>query len=244
MVNLKYRKEFETALESYQPNAEARELLDRIPLAIMLGVSGAGRNTIINHLLALGKYYFIVSDTTRPPKFRDGAMEVDGVNYNFRSEEEILSDIKDGLFLEAEIIHNQQVSGINMSELIKAEKSGKIPINEVDIGGTESIRFVKPDTKFFFVVPPNFEEWMYRLKGREVMTDTELNNRLQTAVTVLDGGLGHNEFIFIINDSSHRSAMVIDEVLHGQEIGDQEQQDGREIARKLREDTQQYLSTH
>lgn len=244
MVKLALKEQFEEALENYQPNAEVKAILDRIPLVIMLGVSGSGRNTIINHLLSTDRYHFVVSDTTRPPKLRDGAMEQDGVNYNFRNEEEVLKDIKAGMYIEAEIIHNQQVSGANISEITKAADSGKIPINEVDLGGTEAIYRAKPDTKFFFVVPPSFEEWMYRLKGREVMSEEEFHNRIRTALKVLERGLSRDEFIFTVNDSSYRSSQVIDAVLHGQEFDEGEHQRGRDIARQLQIDTERHLSTH
>lgn len=239
-VKLEKIEEFKEVLREYRPSPAAMELLRKTPLIIMLGISGGGRNTIINHLINSKKYHFIVSDTTRPPKFRDGAMERDGVNYNFRSEDEVLNDLRHGKFLEAELIHNQQVSGISIRELEKATASGKIPINEVDVGGTMSIKRAKPDTKFFFVVPPNYEEWMYRLHGREVMSDEEAHNRITTAVRVLERGLESEHFIFIINDSSRRSAESIDRQMHGH-IDETEHRSGREAAQAILDELKQRL---
>lgn len=210
MVELQHIDAFRSALKDYQPSADTVKTLQSMPLVILLGVSGAGRNTIINHLVNSGNYHFILSDTTRPPKMRDGVMEQNGVQYFFRTEDEVMQDIVDGAFVEAEVIHNQQVSGINARVLKEVKDSGKIPINEVDLGGTIALHRVKPDTKFFFVIPPNFKEWMYRLKGREVISDQELHNRLQTAKQILTASLNNDAFTFVLNDSSYDSALRID----------------------------------
>lgn len=241
---LHHKAAFVTALKNYEPSAETKALLRETPLVIMLGVSGGGRNTIINHLVNDGHYHFIVSDTTRPPKIRDGRREEHGVHYNFRKEEDVLADIQAGQFLEAELIHNQQVSGINSAELVRAHRSGKIPINEVDLGGTVAIRNAKPDTLFFFVIPPSFKDWMYRLKGREVMSDEELKNRMLTARDVLRAGLADNGFIFIINDSSHHSAQTIDEAVRQQKINHVEDENGREAAREILKQVEEFIGTH
>ena len=213
---LKHRKDFEVLLADYKPAPEAIDILAQIPLVILLGVTGSGRNTIINHLVATGRYKFIVSDTTRPPKVRDGALERNGIQYNFRTEEAVLEDIRRGKFLEAELIHSQQVSGISIRELEQAMESGKIPINEVDLGGTDAIFAAKPDTHFFFIIPPSYDIWMQRLQGREQMTPQELQNRMETAMKVLEKGLTDEHFSFVINDSSLDSANKIDEQVHGQ----------------------------
>lgn len=214
-VSLHNKAAFRDVLKHYEPAPESVTMLSQVPLVILLGVSGSGRNTVINHLAATGKYQFIVSDTTRPPKVRDGKLEEHGVNYYFRTEEEVLRDLQAGKFLEAEIIHNQQVSGISLAGLIEASRDGKIPITEVDIAGTDNILKAKPDTQFFFIVPPNYDVWMQRLMGREVMTDQELQNRLETAIKVLEKGLAEDHFTFVINDDSAQSAIRIDKQVTG-----------------------------
>ena len=241
-VRLHNKEEFKRVLDGYEPSEAAKQTLHKIPLVIMLGVAGGGRNTIINHLINTGHYHFIVSDTTRPPKVRDGKMEVDGINYNFRSEEDVLRDIKDGKFLEAELLHNQQVSGMSVRELERAAASGKVPINEIDLGGTVAVRNAKPDTHFFFIIPPSFKEWMYRLQGREVMSEQELHNRLQTAVRVLTEGLQNNDFTFVINDSSHRSALRIDEEVRSGVEDEAEHAAGRKTAEAILAELTSYLT--
>lgn len=75
------------------------------------------------------------------------------------------------------------------------------------------------------------------------MSDEELKNRLTTAVKVLDEGLERNDFIFIVNDSSHQSAEEIDAYVHKQAVmGDQ--QSAREISQNIKNELLEYIGTH
>lgn len=215
-VHLTHKADFVDALHDYHPSDDAVRALSTMPLVILLSVTGGGRNTIINKLVETGRYHFIVSDTTRPPKVRNGVLEQDGVNYHFRSEEDILGDIRSGLYLEAELIHGQQVSGTSVAELLRAHASGKVPINEVDLGGTDAIAAVKPDTLFLFIVPPSFEEWMRRLKTRESMSEEELLNRLTTAVRMLRTVLASERFVFVVNDNLDEVVSTVDDYISGE----------------------------
>lgn len=243
-VKLELIKEFRFALKDYQASKESKEILKDIPLVIMLGVTASGRNTIINHLVNTGHYQFIISDTTRPPAVRDGRLEQDGVQYYFRSEQDMLNDIKAGKYLEAEFIHSQYVYGISIRALEVAAQSGKIPVNEVDIGGTIAIRKLKPDTHFFFIVPPSYKEWMYRLKGREVMSDEEFRNRMQTAKNILKESIKQGNFIFIVNDSSQHSAKEIDALVRRKVEFPRSHEEGLKIARQLLKDINREFGTH
>jgi len=84
-------------------------LLQQTKFVPLVAITSSGRNTLIRELLKTGEYHFIVSDTTRKPRTNDGVMEQSGVEYWFRDEDEVLQDVKDGKFLEAAVIHSQQV---------------------------------------------------------------------------------------------------------------------------------------
>ncbi|QQS21977.1 guanylate kinase [Candidatus Saccharibacteria bacterium] len=215
-VQLEKKEEFKKALACYSPSQDARDTLATMPLVILLSVTGGGRNTIINELVKTGRYHYIVSDTTRPAKVRNGKLEQDGVVYHFRTEDEVLADIKQGLYLEAELIHDQQVSGTSVRELKRAHDSGKVPINEVDIGGTDAIADVKPDTLFLFIVPPSYTEWMRRLKSREDMSEEELEKRLTTAVRMLHTVLSSKRFVFVVNDRLSEVVKTVDDYILGE----------------------------
>lgn len=240
-VILRNKQKFREILEHYQPSAASIAFLRDMDLVILQGVTAAGRNTIINELVRRGTYKYIVSDTTRPPKLRDGVMEQDGVQYYFRSEEAMLADLEAGKFLEAELIHEQQVSGISIRELENAKASGKIPINEVDVIGPVNIRKAKPDTCFIFVLPPSFEEWQRRWMAREEITNQEINNRMKTAERALRAALSVDYFSFVINDEVTSAADKIEQIVQGKDSIEDEQK-ARAIAENLLEKVRQYLA--
>ncbi len=238
-VELVNRQSFIKVLKDYKPSAEAKAILADMPLVTLQGITGAGRNTIIDYLVNSGKYHTIVSDTTRPPKLRDGRMEENGVQYFFRTEEQVLQDLQKGLFLEAELIHDQQVSGVSIRELKRAHESGAIPINEVALEGCRNIEQAKPDTTFCFVVPPGYDIWMQRLTSREQMSTVELANRTTSAIKEIEEALATERFHFVINDTVEAAASRIDAIVEGQHDV-QADAEGRTIAERLLVDLRQH----
>jgi len=195
------KKAFEDALRQYHASEHAKRVLADTPFVALSGLAGGGRNTVINYLVERHNYVFAISDTTRPPKLRDGKLEQNGVNYYFRTEEDMLQDIKNGEFIEAEIIHNQQVSGTSIREIERLAKTGKIPIHDFEYGGVNNVQKTKPDAIIIGLIPPSYEEWIKRLQGRETMHEQEFYNRLMTAEKVLENMLAYEHFKIVINDT-------------------------------------------
>ena len=213
---LKHYLEFKEALENYQISEKAKQVIKDLPLVLLVAPTSAGKNTIIRHQLATGRYYHIVSDTTRPPRMNDGAMEKNGTEYWFRTEEEMLDDIRQGKFLEAEILHNQQVSGMSIRELERARQQNKIAINDVEVGGTHNIMKVKPDTVAVMLLPPSFEEWQARLASRGQMAPEERRRRLESSLKLFQDGQKHKYYQFVISENIEQSGKIIDGIVTGQ----------------------------
>ena len=234
------RAEFEAALHNYHISAAAHDVLATVPFVLMLAASASGRNTIINELVKTGHYYFTVSDTTRPPRSNNGVLERDGVEYFFRSEDEVLKDIQSGRYIEAEIIHEQQVSGTSIRELEKARAQNKIAITEVDLGGTVNIARLKPDVKIFFIAPPSFAEWLRRIKGRNSPSDEEIARRMATALAIFKAALQDDRFIFIINDDLPKAVQAVDQAVRFGVVDAAAQSHARAITRQLLKETEAY----
>ncbi len=211
-VLLKNKEKFKTILENYHVSEHALKVLNSVEYVVLIGPAGAGRNTIINELVSQFNFHQIISDTTRPPKFRDGKMEVDGINYFFRSEDGMLEDLENGEFLEAELIHNQQVSGTSIRELEKAALNNTTAINEVEYGGAKNILSAKPDTLVIAIFPPSFEEWQTRFSAREKITNVELKNRLRTALKVIETIKEENRIQIVLNDNYKLASVRIKEL--------------------------------
>jgi len=212
--NLQHLDAFNAVLKGYHVSAPARRTLDQTRFVLLVGPSSSGRNTIINQLLKTGKYHFIVSDTTRPPRMNDGVREEDGVQYWFRAETDMLADLKEGKFLEAEVIHAQQVSGISIRELEKAHQNHKIAITDIDIGGVLNVVQAKPDTAVILIVPPDYDEWKRRLRARSKMSDAEYQRRIETAFRILSEPAVPG-FNIVVNDNLADAVQRVDAIAHG-----------------------------
>lgn len=230
--HLDHLGEFESVLKHYRISAPAQRILNDTTFALLVGPSSSGRNTIINKLLETGNYHFIVSDTTRPPRSNDGVLEQNGVQYWFRKEIELLDDLKQGKFLEAEIIHGQQVSGISIRELEKAYDNHKIAITDIDIGGVFNVVQAKPDAAIIFILPPNFDEWKRRLRERSAMHEDEYRRRMQTALRIFQAPLQHDYFKFVINDNLEDAVQQVNAIAHG-DIDQAQQARGMALVKEL-----------
>jgi guanylate kinase len=236
---LKYRSELETILANYKVSNDGLKLLERIRLVLLSGPSAVGRNTIINELLKTGGYHFIVSDTTRKPRINNGLKEKNGLNYWFRSEEDMLKDLRQGRFLEAEIIHDQQVSGISMRELKQAQLEKKIAVKDIEIGGFKNVSSIKPDTVSIIILPPSFKEWLRRLTNRGEMPKDEVIGRLKTGYRIFSEALQNNNLSVVVNDKLDSTAREIDFLARGGQP--QHKQSDLELLSSLLEQTNEYL---
>jgi len=211
--HLDYRNEFEEALADYHISDESRQVLASTPFVAVMGLAAGGRNTVIRALTERHNFIFAISDTTRPPKFRDGRMEEDGVDYYFRKEIDMLHDIQGGKFIEAEIIHNQQVSGTSIREVERTKTTGKIPIHDFEYGGAAAVFDAKPDATIIGLLPPSYDEWIRRFHGRETVHDDEFMNRLRTAKVVLEQMLERPYVKMVVNDDIEQCAQDIQQIV-------------------------------
>lgn len=240
---LEHLEEFRQVLAHYHVSDASKQILDQTKLALLVAPTASGRNTVIKELLKTGDYHFIVSDTTRHPRVNDGVAEQDGVEYWFRSEEEILADLRAGKFLEAAIIHNQQVSGISIRELEQAKSEGKIATTDIEIVGIHNIMQAKPDTIAIFMLPPSFDDWMARIDSRGDMKLEEKRRRLQSAEAEFKAALEHDYFVFVINDTIAHAVGQIQALTHKQ-TDRAEQTHHRELVKTLLTDTEEWLKSN
>lgn len=226
--------EFQDILAHYQVSAHAQHVLDSTKLVVMVGLAGGGRNTIINRLADTGEYEFIISDTTRQPKVRDGVLEQHGVQYFFRTEEDFLTDLRSGEFLEAEIIHKQQVSGTSIRELARAGSTGKIAIHDFEFGGADIIAHTKPDAYVIGLLPPSYSEWRRRLTDRESsISEAELENRTHTAQIVLTHMLEKPYFKLVVNDSIDQCVADIRQIVEHNVYDDAKSSHAEAVAQRI-----------
>ena len=238
--DLKLLNQFEQILGSYKVSDQASSILKSVKLVLLTSPTAVGRNTIIKSLTKTGRYYFIVSDTTRQPRINDGVMEQSGVEYWFLSEEQFLEGLKKGQYLEAGIIHNQQVSGISLRVLDQARKENKIAITDIEVRGVNTIISAKADTHAIFLLPPSFDEWMKRLDGRGMMADSEKARRLNTAVEEYEFALSADYLTYLICSTVEQSVSDLNSIVEGSYKDDKES--AKALIKQLILDTKQKLN--
>lgn len=230
---LRYLHDFERALRDYKPSLEILDILQTTKLVIVSGPSASGRNTIINALIMTGRYRFLISDTTRHPRINNGVPERSGEEYWFKTEEDFLQGLKTGVYIEAAIIHNQQVSGISLNEIRAASQTGKIAITDVDIHGCDNIKSFSDTALPIFILPPAFDEWMRRLDNRGAMDPAEKRRRLNSAAEEIQAALDRSYFRFIINWDLRLTVEELHQHIISSDFGITEQAAARTHAQQL-----------
>jgi guanylate kinase len=243
MNELKHKAEFHKLLDGYRLSDESLLTLSQTKLVLLAAPTSSGRNTIIKQVLKTGDYYFIVSDTTRQPRVNDGVLEQNGVEYWFRKETDVLEDIRDGKYLEAAVIHDQQVSGISVRELQKATDAGKIAITDAEIAGVRNAVHYKHDTIPVFIVPPSFDEWQHRLKHRGHMEPDEFKRRMESAVVEFQDALDNDYYRFVINDTVENAAEQVNRLAKLDEFDTELQVKGRQLIERLIIDTRALITS-
>ncbi len=238
---LKHLNDFQRVLKTYKPSLELLDLLHDNKFVLLSAPTAAGRNTIIKNLIMTGKYYYVISDTTRLPRINNGIPERSGEEYWFKSEEEFLQGLKNGAYVEAAIIHNQQVSGVSLAELRRASQTGTIAITDIDIQGCDTIKSYSDATIPVFILPPAFPEWMSRLDGRGAMDPEEKRRRLISAAQEIELAMQRSYFKFIVNWDLRVTVEQLHEHIISGQFSELEQANAHTHAEQLLADLSAYL---
>ncbi|MGB4800070.1 MAG: hypothetical protein WBP03_00960 [Candidatus Saccharimonadales bacterium] len=194
--------EIKRLLQNYQPSSETVTILRSQKLVIFAGTAGAGKNSIMNGLLRSGKYHDIVTSTTREPRENNGVMEQNSVDYHFLTTEQAIEKLKDGEYIEAALVHGC-IYGVLASEISRAAEAGKTPIVDVDVQGVHTFKSLSSNVVAIFVVPPDFETWMQRIKRRyesEAEFDEAWPVRRTSAIKELEDALSKPYYHFLVNE--------------------------------------------
>ena len=141
--------------------------------------SGAGKTTIVHHLLDQNiGLEFSVSACSRGPR----PNEVDGKDYYFLGVERFKQKIDDDAFVEWEEVYTDNFYGTLKSEVERIWKNGKAVIFDVDVIGGLNLKKIFADNALaVFVEPPSVDELEKRLRGRSTETEDKIAQRLAKA---------------------------------------------------------------
>ena len=165
-----------------------------MPLLILSGPSGVGKDTVIDAWRARDlRVTRVVAYTTRLP--REG--EVEGVDYHFVSVDRFLEHASAGDFLEAKEVHgNHYATPLKDMEALLA--AGKVAVLKIDVQGALTAMALRPDAISVFLLPPDGEELARRLRDRGTDDAATVARRLENArgEIALSEGYAHR----IVND--------------------------------------------
>ncbi|MGK6350591.1 guanylate kinase [Parapedobacter sp. DT-150] len=179
-------------------------------LIIFSAPSGAGKTTIVRHLLSkhADKLSFSISASTRAP--RGG--EVDGKDYYFISKEEFLHRIAKKEFIEFEEVYSGTFYGTLRSEVDRIWATGKHVIFDIDVeGGLHLKRKFADRALAVFVQPPSLEVLVERLRGRGTDSEEKLLERIAKAEKEL--GYARRFDVILHNDDLDKACKEAEQLI-------------------------------
>jgi guanylate kinase len=165
-------------------------------LIIFTAPSGAGKTTIVKHLLKTRHdLAFSISACTRPQRYG----EINGMDYYFMSVAEFKKKIAQGDFLEWEEVYEGQFYGTLRSEVERLWAENKHVIFDIDVKGADNIKKkYKQNSLAVFVKTLSSELLFERLRNRKTEDNESLKKRISR---VQDEVLYENRFdISLVND--------------------------------------------
>lgn len=149
---------------------------------VLAGPSGGGKTTVRSGLVRRrSDILFSVSATTRAP--RPG--EIDGTDYQFLGRREFESLIEAGDLLEWAEVHGE-LYGTPRENLRQAWDGAAHLLLDIDVQGAEQVRTVQPDAVTIFLLPPDYESLVERLRGRGSEDMGTFRRRMRTALSEIE----------------------------------------------------------
>jgi guanylate kinase len=146
---------------------------------IVSAPSGAGKTTIVKHLLkVIPQLEFSISACSRPKRDE----ETHGKDYYFISGDIFREKIARDEFVEWQEVYPGSYYGTLKSEMDRIWKLDKTPIFDVDVVGAVNLKKYFGDHGLgIFIQPPSIEELEHRLKKRGTESDETLRKRVDKA---------------------------------------------------------------
>lgn len=174
--------------------------------------SGAGKSTIVNHLLGLHpELEFSISATSRAPR----GQEKHGVEYYFFSADEFRKMIAEEKFVEYEEVYAGSFYGTLRSEVERIWAKGHTIIFDIDVqGGVNLKRIFGEQALSVFIQAPSVEILRERLVGRATDTPEAIEKRVAKAASEMEFASGKFDYT-LINDDLQTALAEAERVVGG-----------------------------
>jgi guanylate kinase len=177
---------------AYEPRQDVLDMMQSVPLIGVVGISGAGKTTLMRHAVhEVPGLFFAISDTSRAPR-QD---EVDGQDYYFRSREYMERQITARQYATVAPSAMDTLYATAPQEYVRDEQ----PMLAVLSSAMPSFEQVFPNMRTIAVLPPSFNIWRERL-GTRTMTHEQYQRRIVEAKQSLGYILESDNLSYVIND--------------------------------------------
>ena len=179
-------------------------------MVIISAPSGAGKSTIVKHLLDKGiNLEFSISATTRQPR----GEEKDGKEYYFLDIEDFRRRIKKGDFIEWEEVYKDQLYGTLKSEVDRIWANRNHVLFEVDVkGGIHLKNIFRHKAISIFIMPPSIMELEKRLRMRR--TDSQSKIKIRIAKATEEMKMADKFDNIVLNDSLEQAENDVYNLVH------------------------------
>jgi len=172
-------------------------------LLVLSGPSGAGKGTLVDHLIRnRPDCIFAISSTTRPKR----ETETEGVQYRFVTREAFERARERGHFLEWAEVHGH-LYGTPLDEVDAHVRQGRVVVLDVDVQGGASVRRARPEAVSVFVYPPSLDALRQRLARRGTDASETIERRIANAPGELAQYV-HYDYL-VVNDNFEQAAAAL-----------------------------------
>lgn len=180
-------------------------------LFIISGPSGVGKTTLVKKLIKdIPNLVKVVTYTTRKPRLG----EAEGRDYKFVSYNEFMKLRKEGRLLESAFTLGNYY-GTPKEDVVDNLKKGKDVLLCIDVKGARKVKKMMPTAVSIFILPPNMQELLRRLKKRKA-SRKEMREKIALAKKELKE-LTRYDYI-IINDSLNRALLDIKAIIKAEKL--------------------------
>lgn len=160
--------------------------------------SGAGKSTIVNHLLNIHpELEFSISATSRAPR----GQEQHGVEYYFFTADEFRQMISEDKFVEYEEVYAGSFYGTLRSEVERIWAKGHVIIFDIDVQGGVNLKRIFGDQAFsIFIQAPSVEILRKRLINRQTDTPEAIEKRVAKAASEMEFAAGKFDHVLVNDD--------------------------------------------
>ncbi|MEM1444644.1 MAG: guanylate kinase [Planctomycetota bacterium] len=171
-------------------------------LVIVSGPSGVGKSSLVNAALPRLEAELSISMTTRSKRPGD----VDGQHYHFVDRGAFEALIKDEAFLEwAEVYGNYY--GTRRAFVQRHLEQGRLVVLEIDVEGAKQVKAKLPDAFAVFILAPDEDALLERLRGRKQDDEATIQKRFAQAKDEIARAQASGVYgKFIVNDTFDRAA--------------------------------------